>query len=182
MNLAWRSPWCWPPLLLACSGCALSPQAFVDHPDRYGLFVASTWLYADTPVTVQDADSGKIYAIQIKRIGNQRVTYLVQSLPPGHYYVYGVESYSGSPSSLKTGNGYFEVQADCFNYAGHIDLESMDQEQPDLYSDQVSRALRDMPADLQALAKGRDICISALGHASSRIPAAEARKLFGGEG
>ena len=165
-----------------CAGCSLSPQAFLEHPDRYGLFVASTWLYSDTPVTVQDADNGKTYAIQIKRVGTQRVTYLVQSLPPGHYYVYGLESYRGEPVSLKTGNSYFEVQADCFNYAGHIDLESLDREQPDLYSDQVAHALRDMPADLRDLARGRDICISALGHASSRIPAAEATRLFGDEG
>ncbi|HEY1991147.1 MAG TPA: hypothetical protein VGH71_01710, partial [Gammaproteobacteria bacterium] len=73
------------------------------------MFVASTWLYSDTPITVQDADSGKTYAIQIRRIGTQRVTYLVQSLPPGHYYVYGLETYRGSPVPLKTGNSYFEV-------------------------------------------------------------------------
>lgn len=168
----------WLAIVMVLSGCSLSPQSFVEHPDRYGLFVASTWLYADTPITVQDADSGKTYAIQIRRIGTQRVTYLVQSLPPGHYYVYGVESFSGPPAPLKTGNSYFEVQADCFNYAGHIDLQSLDKEQPDLYSDQVGQALRDMPVDLQDLARGRDICISALGHTGARIPAAEAQRLF----
>jgi hypothetical protein len=143
------------------------------------LFVASTWVYAQLPFSVQDADSGEMYAIQIDRIRNQHVTYLVQSLPPGHYYLYGLSSYSGEPTQLKTGNTYFEVQAGCFNYAGHIDIESLDQAQPDLYADQVAQAIAVMPEDLRELARGHDICISALGHASVRIPAAKAAELFG---
>jgi hypothetical protein len=165
-------------LAASCAGCAQSTKPFTDNPGHYGLFVASTWLYADNPVTVQDADSGKTYAIQIKRIGTERTTYLVQSLPPGHYYVYSLASYSGGSAPLKTGNSYFEVQADCFNYAGHVDLQSLDQEQPDLYSDGVTAGLKQLPPDIKALVEGRDICISALGHASQRIPAAQARELF----
>lgn len=165
--------------LLLCAGCAQSAKPFTDHPAHYGLFLASTWLYSGNPVMVQDADSGKTFAIQIKRVGTEKTTYLVQSLPPGHYYVYSVASYGGGSAPLKTGNSYFEVQADCFNYAGHIDLQSLDEEQPGLYSDQVAAALRAMPPDLQDLARDRDICISALGHASQRIPADQAKDLFG---
>ncbi len=175
-HMAWSG---WVLAALFAAGCSQSAKPFTDNPEHYGLFVASTWLYADTPVTVQDADSGKTYAIQIKRIGTERTTYLVQSLPPGHYYVYSVTSYGGGSASLKTGNSYFEVQADCFNYAGHIDLQSLDDAQPDLYSDDVAAGLAQLPADIKALAADRDICISALGHASQRIPVAQARELFG---
>ena len=169
----------WLALVSSMVGCSLTKEPYLADPDHYGLFVASTWFYANLPVTVQDADSGKTYAIQIHRIRNERVTYLVQSLPPGHYYVYSVASYSGSAAPLKTGNGYFEVQAGCFNYAGQIDLQSLDRPQPDLYSDEVGQDLHDLPPDLRQLAAGHDICISALGHASVRIPAARARELFG---
>jgi hypothetical protein len=164
---------------LCTAGCSLTKEPYLTDPSHYGLFVASTWLYAQMSFTVQDADSGKFYAIQIHRIRNQWVTYLVQSLPPGHYYLYGISSYTGSPTPLKTGNTYFEVQAGCFNYGGPIDLQSLDQPQPDLYADQVAQAIQAMPADLKALAQGHDICISALGHASVRIPAAKAAQLFG---
>ena len=165
--------------VLFAAGCSLTTQPFQQSPGKYGLFVASTWLYANNPVTVQDAASGKTYAIQIKRIGTEKTTYLVQSLPPGHYYVYSLASYSGGSAPLKTGNSYFEVQADCFNYAGQVDLQSLDEEQPDLYSDDVAAGLAHLPPDIKALAEGRDICISALGHASQRIPAARAQELFG---
>ena len=163
--------------LLLC-GCSLTKEPYLADPAHYGLYVASTWFYANMPVTVQDADSGKTYAIQIHRIGNEKTTYLVSSLPPGHYYLYGISSYSGSPVSLKSGETYFEVQAGCFNYGGHIDLQSLDEPQPDLYSDEVAKAIQAMPQDLQQDARGHDICISALGHASVRIPAAQAADLF----
>lgn len=174
-----RSPVLLALMLVTCAGCSLTKEPYLADPSHYGLFVASTWLYAQLPVTVQDADSGKTYAIQIDRIRNERVTYLVKSLPPGHYYVYGISSYSGSPTPLKTGNSYFEVQAGCFNYGGHIDFQSLGEPQPDLYSDEVAQAIQAMPPDLKALAQGHDICISALGHASVRIPAAKAAELFG---
>jgi hypothetical protein len=164
--------------LLLCA-CSLTKEPYLTDPAHYGLYVASTWLYAQVPVTVQDADSGKTYAIQIDRIRNQKLTYLVSSLPPGHYYLYSVSSYGGSPTPLKSGETYFEVQAGCFNYGGHIDLQSLDDLQPDLYSDQVAQAIQAMPQDLRDEAKGHDVCISALGHASVRIPAAQAAELFG---
>lgn len=164
---------------LFCAGCSLTKEPYLADPAHYGLYVASTWLYAQVPITVQDADSGKTYAIQIDRIRNQKLTYLVSSLPPGHYYLYSVSSYAGSPTPLKSGETYFEVQAGCFNYGGHIDLQSLDDPQPDLYSDQVAQAIQAMPRDLQEEAKGHDVCISALGHASVRIPADKAAELFG---
>lgn len=165
-------------VFLLCS-CSLTKEPYLADPAHFGLYVASTWLYANMPITVQDADSGKTYAIQIHRIRNERTTYLVSSLPPGHYFLYSIASYSGSPAPLKTGETYFEVQAGCFNYGGQIDLQSLDEPQPDLYSDQVAKAIQAMPEDLQEEARGHDVCISALGHSSVRIPAAKAVELFG---
>lgn len=165
-------------LTMLCAGCSLTKEPYQADPAHYGLYVASTWLYANMPVTVQDADSGKTYAIQIHRIRNERTTYLVGSLPPGHYYLYGIASYEGPSVPLKTGETYFEVQAGCFNYGGHIDLQALDRPQPDLYADQVAQALQAMPEDLRDEARGHDVCISALGHASVRLPADQAAALF----
>lgn len=73
-------------------GCSLTKQPYLTDPSHYGLYVVPTWLYAPVPVSVQDADSRETYAIQIHRIRNEKLTYLVSSLPPGLYYLYGISS------------------------------------------------------------------------------------------
>ncbi|HSC46658.1 MAG TPA: hypothetical protein VLG68_01085 [Gammaproteobacteria bacterium] len=163
--------------LLALAACASAPDAaFKASPTQYGLYVASTNLYVDVPLTVKRADSGALFQIPVKHMGGDETGYLMASLPPGRYLLDSYSPTGGKAVALSTGNGYFDVQADCFNYGGRYDF-TLDPTVP--YSN-VSRIkdIEQLPEQYRRLAAGHDVCSAAMGQANDRIAYADIKDLL----
>jgi hypothetical protein len=165
--------------LLALVACASGPEAaFKASPTQYGLYVASANLYLDAPLTVKRADSGALFQIPVKHLGSGDTGYLMASLPPGRYLFDSYSPAGGRTMALNTGNGYFDVQADCFNYGGRYDF-ALDSSAAAPYSN-VSRIkdIEQLPEQYRHLAAGHDVCSAAMGQANDRIAYADIKDLL----
>src|SRR5689334_660701 len=106
--------------LCACSGGA--QRDFADNPSAYGLYVAASNIYVDAPVTVKNSSTGQSYDIPVKHVGSGETGYMAAALPPGHYTLVSYRPTGGKTVPIDTPNGYFDVQANCFNYGGVYDF------------------------------------------------------------
>jgi len=170
---------CIPLAILALCACSEAEHKFESDPDEYGLFLATTNVFANSVITVQEESSGKVYGIKIWHIAaGDTVGYAMASLPAGRYRL---ETYSPDGRNnypITTGNGWFEVQNNCFNFGGNYDFE-MGQDGMPVYSN--SNTLQDiagLPHHYRDLAEDRDICSATMGHPSERLPAADVAKVL----
>ena len=165
--------------LLVLAACASGPEAaFKASPSQYGLYVASANLYVDVPLTVKREDSGALFQIPVKHLGGGDTGYLMASLPPGRYLLESYSPTGGRAVALSTGNGYFDVQADCFNYGGRYAF-TLDPAAASPYSN-VSRIkdIEQLPEQYRRLAAGHDVCSAAMGQANDRIAYADIKDLL----
>ncbi len=159
------------PLLLAA--CATeSGHQFASSPQQYGFYVAATNIYMDTPIVVKNTDTGQVVALAVKHYGGA-TGYVAESLPPGRY---AFQSYTPDASTdvpLTTPNGYFDVQANCFNYGGHYDF-GVDANGGPTYNDTVTlKDIEQLPHSIREYARGRDICSAGMGAPNERLAAAD---------
>ncbi|MFI4920490.1 MAG: hypothetical protein ACHQAZ_02480 [Gammaproteobacteria bacterium] len=160
------------PLLLgACAAGA--GRDFASNPSQYGLYVAQVNVYMDTPVAVKNADTGEIVAIKVRHYGGAQDGYLVESLPPGRYLLESYTPDGVTAYPLETANGYFNVQADCFNYGGRYDFGVDADGKPSYTNSTTLKDIESLPGNIRSYARGRDICASGMGKDSDRLAAAD---------
>lgn len=168
-------------LLTACSAlilcaCGSSPRAnFSENPGTYGMYVAASNIYVDAPVTVKNGSTGQSYDIPVKHVRNDDTGYLAAALPAGHYTLESYRPTGGRALPLNTPNGYFDVQADCFNYGGVYDIELGDDGVPTYQNVSRLKDIEKLPAEYRQQAVGRDICSAAMGQPNDRLSAADVR-------
>lgn len=155
------------------TGCTGNTEPFDNHPERYGLFVASTNLYFDNPLVIKREETGETIAIPMKKYVGSDSGYLVQALPPGRYDIYSYSPYVNVTIPLQTPDGFFDVQANCFDYGGHYHFELPANYQNALALKDIER----LPSSIRKLAVNRDICISPVGKASQRLSGQDLKDL-----
>jgi hypothetical protein len=168
-------------LLLSSSGLLLGACSTPEHlarsyPEEYGLFVATTNIFANSNIYVQK-DGEEPVAIKINHVGSD-VGYAMASLPPGRYHLmmYSPDGRTNFP--ITTENGWFEVQTNCFNYGGDYQFITGDDGVP-RYSNKTTLAdIQDMPGHYKDLAEGKDICAAAMGKPSERLKAEDVAKVM----
>ncbi|HSN16957.1 MAG TPA: hypothetical protein VLV87_02010 [Gammaproteobacteria bacterium] len=164
--------------LLLC-GCASPEHKFKSEPDQYGLFVATTNIFANSQLMVQEEGTGKVYPIKIWHLAaGDSVGYAMASLPAGRYRL---ETYSPDGRDtypLATGNGWFEVQDDCFNYGGRYDFEMGQDGMPTYTNTTTLQDIVGLPSHYRDLAQDRDICSANMGHPGERLKAADVAKVL----
>jgi hypothetical protein len=164
--------------VLALSACATPQRAFVNDPEQYGLYVAASNIFVEVPVTVRNAETNQVFEIKPKHEGRDQPTgYLVASLPPGRYFLVSYSADGAAMQSLATTNGYFDVQANCFNYGGYFDFETVGSEYT-YHNNLTLKDIEQLPGRLRDLAVGRDICAAGMGKANERIAAADLNGLL----
>lgn len=164
--------------LMLCA-CATPQRAFESDPQDYGLFLATTNVFANSLITVQEETSGKVYGIKIWHIAAGDSTgYVMASLPAGHYRLqsYSPDGINNYP--ITTGNGWFEVQNDCFNYSGYYDFEMGQDGLPTYTNKTTLQDIANMPGHYRDLAQGRDLCSAAMGHPGERLKAEDVAKVM----
>lgn len=160
------------PLLLA--SCATGAgYKFANNPEQYGLYVAVTNIDMDTVIAVKNADSGAVVALNVRHLQGTPTGYVVESLPPGRYVFQSYTPDAITDVPLTTPNGYFDVQAKCFNYGGQYDF-GVDANGAPTYSDTLTlRDIEFLPNTIRQYAQGRDICAAGMGKPNERLPAAD---------
>src|ERR1700742_3006457 len=161
-------------LLLSASGlllgaCSTPERLARSYPEEYGLFVATTNIYANSNIFVQK-DGDEPAAIKVNHVGSE-VGYAMASPPAGRYrlMMYSPDGRTNFP--ITTENGWFEVQADCFNYGGDYQFTPGEDGMP-RYSNRTTLAdIQNLPGHYKDLAEGKDICAATMGHASERLKA-----------
>ena len=160
--------------VLALSACSGGTQRdFEANPGAYGLYVAASNIYVDAPVTVKNASTGQSYDIPVKHIGGGDTGYLAAALPAGHYTLESYRPMGGKSVPLNTPNGYFDVQANCFNYGGVYDFELGNDGVPTYQNVSRLKDIEKLPSEYRQQALGRDICSAAMGQANDRITASD---------
>lgn len=167
-------------LLLALMSCLLAACAvesgheFADNPGQYGLYVAVTNIFMDTPIVVKNADTGATVVLNVRHMGGN-TGYVVESLPPGRYEFQSYTPDGVSDVPLTTANGYFEVQANCFNYGGQYNFGEDPNGAP-AYNDTVTlKDIELLPHSIREYARGRDICSAGMGVQNERLAAGDVR-------
>ncbi len=165
-------------LLLLC-GCFSPQRAFQDDPTGYGLFVASTNIFANSDLVVQQEGSGQVFTLKnIHIAAGDSTGYIVASLPPGRYHL---ETYSPDGRNnypITTANGWFDVQANCYNYGGRYDFGQSDDGMPTYKNTTTLQDIQGMPNHYKDLAEDRDICSATMGQPSERLAAADVAKVL----
>ena len=159
---------------LALGACSGSPQHdFAENPAVYGMYVAASNIYVDAPVTVKNTATGESYDIPVKHQGSGETGYLAAALPPGHYTLVSYRPTGSRTVPLNTPNGYFDVQANCFNYGGVYDFGFDSDGVPTYQNTSRLKDIEQLPAEYRQQAVGRDICSAAMGQPNDRIAAAD---------
>ena len=160
-----------PLTLAACSTPA--EREFRDNPRQLGLYVAVTDILADTHVVVKNAHNGQVIELQVKHQLHDNTGYIVAALPAGHYTWYTYSPDGQTVVSLVTPNGYFDVQADCFNYGGKYKFGT-DAKGAPLFNDTTRlKDIEQLPWNIRRYARDRDICSAAMGETNDRLAAAD---------
>ena len=154
--------------------CAAPENAYKGDPAHFALFVATSNVYMDVPLTVQNTQTGQQYDIPTRHLGGQ-TGYLMASLPPGRYELVSSVLAGDTVSPLKTPNGWFEVQANCFNYGGAYDFELTEAGVPTYSNTTTLQDISSLPSHYRDLARGQDICAAEMGKASDRLSAADVK-------
>ena len=164
---------------LALCACATPQHAFENDPEHYGLFLATTNVFANSIISVQEETTGKVYGIKIWHIAaGDSAGYAMASLPAGRYRL---ETYSPDGRDnypITTGNGWFEVQDDCFNYGGHYDFEIGQDGLPTYTNTTTLQDIASLPHHYRDLAEDHDLCSASMGHASERLKAEDVAKVL----
>jgi hypothetical protein len=165
-------------LLLLC-GCFSPQRAFEDDPAGYGLYVATTNIFANSDVVVQQEGSGEIFILKNKHsYGGDSTAYIVASLPPGRYHL---ETYSPDGRSnypITTDNGWFEVQANCYNYGGYYEFQQGADGMPSYKNTTTLQDIQNLPGHYKDMAEDRDVCSATMGQPSERLAAADVAKVL----
>ena len=170
---------CVPLAALALCACSEAEHKFQSDPQDYGLFLATTNIFANTSLVVQQEKTGKVYQIKVWHIAAGDSTgYAMASLPAGRYHL---ETYSPDGRNnypITTSNGWFDVQDDCFNYGGHYDFETGQDGMPVYTNTDKLEDIASLPHHYRDLAQGHDICSATMGHDSERLDAADVAKVM----
>lgn len=159
-------------LLAACATGAGSK--FAGNPEQYGLYVAATNIYMDTPIAVKNADTGAVLVLNVRHLGGP-TGYVVEALPPGRYILLSYTPDAMTSVPLVTPNGYFDVQANCFNYGGQYNF-GVDANGAAAYTDTVTlKDIEQLPHTIRDYARDRDICSAGMGAPNERLAAADVR-------
>lgn len=159
--------------LILCACGSAAERDFQQNPALYGLYVAASNIYVDSPVTVKNTGTGQSYDIPVKHLGGGQTGYLAASLPAGHYTLESYRPLGGKSVPLTTPNGYFDVQANCFNYGGVYDFEFTSEGLPTYQNVSRLKDIEQLPSEYRQQAVGRDICSASMGQANDRIAAAD---------
>jgi hypothetical protein len=165
--------------LLLLSACATPEHAFESAPDQYGLYVAATNIFTNSRIVVQQEESGKVYAIKVNHLAaGDSVGYAMVSLPPGRYRLetYSPDGVTNYP--ITTDNGWFEVQADCFNYGGSFEFQLGDDGMPVYRNVNTLQDIAKLPHHYRSEADHRDICSATMGHPSERLKAEDVAQVL----
>ena len=164
---------------LALCACSEAEHKFKSDPQDYGLYLATTNVFANSDLVVQEETTGKIYQIKIWHIdAGDSTGYAMASLPAGRYHL---ETYSPDGRNnypITTGNGWFEVQDNCFNYGGRYDFEMGEDGMPVYSNSNTLQDIAGLPHHYRDLAEDRDVCSATMGHASERLDAADVAKVL----
>jgi hypothetical protein len=155
---------------LLLSACSATEQDYIKQPTQYGLYVAVINIYSEQTIQIRSDETGEVIAVQIHLYGTPGAYgYLEKSLKPGRYHLYDYKPFANVTISLLTDTGYFDVQADCFNYGGHIELGTHDRHAA--YSDSVDLTeLSGLPGPLAKQAtSGKDVCMAPMGKPNQRF-------------
>jgi hypothetical protein len=141
--------------------------------------VATTNIFTNSDVVVQREGDGKVYVLKNKHIyAGDTSAYVMASLPPGRYHLetYNPDGRTNYP--INTPNGWFEVQANCFNYGGHYDFGQGADGMPTYKNVTTLQDIASMPGHYRDLADGRDICSATMGQPSERLAADDVAKVL----
>jgi hypothetical protein len=165
--------------LLLLAGC-FSPQSrFEKDPAAYGLFVATDNIFADSELMVQQEGTGQSFPLKNEHTaGGADTGYLMAALPPGRYRLQtyspdGVHSYP-----ITTDNGWFEVQANCYNYGGYYEFQQGADGIPGYKNVTTLQDIQNLPGHYKDPAQDRDICSATMGKPSERLAADDVAKVM----
>lgn len=167
----------WTAAVLALCACATPQHAFEGDPGDYGLFVATTNIYANSMFVIQEEGSGKVFQIRVNHVGaGDNVGYLMASLPAGRYHLefYSPDGVTSYP--ITTPNGWFDVQNDCFNFGGRYDFNMGDDGLPVYQNTSTLQDVAGLPHHYRDLASGHDVCQATMGHENERFPYAQVKE------
>lgn len=161
---------------LLCA-CAAPQHAFLHDPESYGLYVATTNFDNDGEIVVEDANGGAT-KLQVLHPGGSQTGYIYQSLPPGHYSFITYTPKLGVTVPIRSANGTFDVQANCYNYGGAYDFETTEEGAVTYSNTTRIKDIEQLPSNLKEMAVGRDVCDATMGKASERMAAADLQGLL----
>ena len=163
-------------LLAACS----AQSQFAKDPTGYGLYVASTNIAADTKLIVQQESTGQDITLDnLHSAGSGDTGYIMIALPPGRYHfeLYSPDGVGSYP--VASDNGWFEVQANCYNYGGYYEFQAQGANGMPTYKDTTTlQDIQNLPAQYKTPARNHDICSADMGHASERLAAEDVAKVM----
>lgn len=165
-----------PLVLAACSTPA--ERHFADNPQQLGLYVALTNILSDTHVVVKNAQTGEVVELAVNHQLHDDTGYIVASLAPGRYTWYTYSPDGQTVVSLETPQGYFDVQANCFNYGGKYDFGTDGQGNPAFNDTTTLKDIEQLPWNIRRYARDRDVCSAAMGETNDRLAAADVEPLL----
>ena len=160
--------------LLGLAACTPAvDKGFTSDPQHFGVFVATSNIQVNTNILLKDATGNQV-KIQIVHYGHDDTGYINAPLAPGRYTLVGYSPDGENAVSIATPDGYFDVQADCFNYGGHYDFGVDQDGKPSYENTTTLKDIESLPKDLRRLASGRDVCAAPMGGENQRLAAADA--------
>ena len=161
----------WAAAALMLCACATPQKAFENDPGDYGLYVATTNIYANSMFVVQQEGTGKVFSIRINHMAaGDSVGYLMASLPAGRYHLslYSPDGTNNYP--ITTPNGWFDVQNNCFNFGGRYNFRMGEDGLPTYQNSSTLQDVGTLPRHYRDLASGHDVCQATMGHENERFP------------
>jgi hypothetical protein len=161
---------------LLLGACSTPENRAESDPQGYGLFVATTNIFANSTIWVQQ-EGQQPMAVKVTHLGND-VGYAMASLPPGRYRLITYSPDGRNNYPITTDNGWFEVQANCFNYGGEYQFQQGDDGMP-RYSNKITlQDIQNLPHHYRSLAEGKDVCDAGMGHPGERLKAEDVAKVM----
>ena len=164
---------------VALCACSEAEHKFKSDPQDYGLYVATTNIFTNSDLVVQQEGSGKVYPIKVWHVAaGDSVGYAMASLPAGRYHLETYNPDGRNNYQITTANGWFEVQDDCFNYGGRYDFAMGDDGLPTYTNTTTLQDIAAMPGHYRDLAKDHDLCSASMGQPSERLKAEDVAKVL----